>query len=265
VPLAGSTPPGVINRPDQPRSTSTTTSPVDPLSRTVPDPPQARTQATHRPQRSAQPPRQAPVRHSSSGGGGSISRPVLAAIIVGVLVIIALGGWGLSQLGGGDDNGTNPKAGTKTSPATKAATEKLPVSKVLAYNRGPHADSSANSDLGKATDDNKSSYWTTQHYNGADFGRLRSGIGLVLDMGKTVSVSNVKVSMPPGTPGTVELHIGDSPTSGTQQTDTGDAVGSFTLNGKQAKGRYVTLYFTKLPNIGEFKARVQNVAVYGTG
>ncbi|GLY87888.1 protein kinase family protein [Actinoallomurus iriomotensis] len=266
VPLAGSTPPGVINRPDQPRSTSTTTSPVDPLSRTVPDAPQARTRTVNQPQRSARPQRQAPVRHSSSGGGGSISRPVLAAIVVGVLILVALGGWGLSKLGGGgDDGGTNPKAGTKTSQAAKPTTEKLSVAKVLADNDAPHVDSAANGDLGKATDDNKSSYWTTQHYNGADFGRLRSGIGLVLDMGKTVTVSNVKVMMPPGTPGNVELHIGDSPSSSTQQTDTGNAVGSFTLNGKQAKGRYVTLWFTKLPNIGEFKARVRDVAVYGTG
>jgi hypothetical protein len=78
-------------------------------------------------------------------------------------------------------------------------------------------------------------------------------------------VDSVKVSMPSGTPGTVELHIGDSPDHSTRQVDTGDAVGSFTLNGHQAKGRYVTLWFTKLPDIGEFKARVRDVAVYGTG
>ncbi|WP_329248751.1 AMP-binding protein [Actinoallomurus sp. NBC_01490] len=264
VPLAGSTPPGVINRPDQPRSTSTTTSPVDPLSRTVPDPPQARTQATPRPQRSAPPPRQAPARHGS--GGGSISRPVLAAIVVGVLILVALGGWGLSQLGGGDDNGTNPKAGTKSSPAAKPTAEKLTVSNVLADNRSPHVDSAANSDRGKATDGSKSSYWTTQHYAGADFGGLRSGVGLVLDMGKTVTVSDVKVTMPPaGSPGTVEMHIGDSPDHSTKQVDSGDAVGTFTLKGNQAKGRYVTLWFTKLPNIGEFKVRVRDVVVYGTG
>ncbi|MFB9835946.1 hypothetical protein ACFFNX_27575, partial [Actinoallomurus acaciae] len=201
----------------------------------------------------------------SGGGVGSISRPVLAAIVVGVLVLVALGGWGLSQLGGGGGDGTNPKAGTKTSTAARPAAEKLTVSRALADNRAPHVDGAASSDLGKAIDGSKSSYWTTQHYNGADFGKLRSGIGLVLDMGKTVTVSSVKVLMPGGTPGTVELHIGDSPDHGTQQIDTSDASGSFTLNGKQAKGRYVTLYFTKLPNIGEFKARVRDVAVYGTG
>ncbi|HZE31224.1 MAG TPA: serine/threonine protein kinase, partial [Actinoallomurus sp.] len=151
-----------------------------------------------------------------------------------------------------------------TSPVAKPTAQELAPATALAYNRGPHADGAAPSDLGKATDSNKSSYWTTQHYTSANFGGLRSGVGLVLDMGKTVTVSKVKVLMPSGTPGTVELHIGDSPTSSTPKIDSGDATGSFELAGKQAKGRYVTLYFTKLPDIGEFKAKVLDAAVYGT-
>ncbi|HZE32523.1 MAG TPA: AMP-binding protein, partial [Actinoallomurus sp.] len=101
VPLGGATP-SVVSRPDNPPHSSTSTSPVDPLSRTVPDAGTSRTQRTPGPPRS---PRPAPVRHAAGGGGGggAISRPVLAAIVVGVLVLVALGGWGLSRMGGGDD------------------------------------------------------------------------------------------------------------------------------------------------------------------
>jgi serine/threonine protein kinase len=263
VPLAGSTPPGVISRPDNPpQESSTRTSPVDPLSRTVPDPPTARTQRTPRPARPAS------VRHhshSSSDGAGSISRPVLAAIAVGVLVLVALGGWGLSRLGGGGD-GAKDKAGTKNTAAAKPSVTELKPVRALAFNRPPHPDDSASNDLSKAIDASKTSAWTTQHYNSADFGKLRSGVGLVIDMGKSVAVSKVKVLMPTaGAQGTVEMRVGDSLGTASPKVDTGSASGTFDLDGKQAKGRYVTLWFTKLPNVGEFRATVRDVAVYGTG
>jgi hypothetical protein len=264
VPLTGSTPPAVVARPDNPRDgrrNSTTTSPVNPLSRTVPDPSQIHTQATSRP---SGPSRSAPVRHA--GGGGAMSRPLLAAIAVGVLLLVAIGGWGLSRMGGGGGAGSKQKAGTKTSAAAKPAVQELTPAHVLPYNRPPHPDDTASNDLDKVIDANKSSAWTTQHYNSADFGKLRKGIGLVIDMGKTVTVSKVKVTMPSASQnGTVELHIGDSQGSGAQQTDTGGASGTFDLDGKQTKGRYVTLWFTKLPNIGEFRATVRDVVVEGTG
>jgi eukaryotic-like serine/threonine-protein kinase len=263
VPLGGSTP-GVVSRPDNPphSHSSTSTSPVDPLSHTVPDPGSSRTQRTSGPPRS---PRPAPVRHAAGGGGGgAISRPVLAAIVVGVLILVALGGWGLSRMGGGDDGGTKEKAGAKTSTSAKPTALKLKVSDVTAYNRGAHPDDSAPKDLSKATDSDKSSAWTTQHYTNANYGGLRSGVGLVLDMGKSVTVANVKVLMPPGTPGTVELHIGNSGSPSAPQISSGEASGSFELDGKQAKGRYVMLWFTKLPDSGGFQATVRDVAVYGT-
>jgi hypothetical protein len=261
VPLAGSTPPGVISRPDNPpQDSSTRTSPVNPLSRTVPDPPHAHTQRTPRPAR------QAPVRHTSSNNAGSISRPVLAAIAVGVLILVALGGWGLSRLGGGGGGGSKEKAGAKNSSVAKPSVAKLNPVAARAFNRPPHPDDTASSDLNKAIDANKASAWTTQHYNSAEFGKLRSGVGLVIDMGKSVTVSKVRVMMPvAGQQGSVELHVGDSLGPGTTKTDTGGASGAFDLDGKSAKGRYITLWFTKLPNIGEFRATVRDVAVYGTG
>jgi hypothetical protein len=259
VPLGGATP-SVVSRPDDPRHSSTTTSPVDPLSRTVPDAaPSMSSARTQQPSHSSRP---APVWQPAQGG--TVSRPVLAAIAVGVLLIVAIGGWGLSHIGSGGSD-SKQKAGAKTSPVAKPAAQQLTPVGVRAYNRPPHPDDAASNALNNAIDSSKSSFWTTQHYTSAEFGKLRAGVGLVIDMGKPVTVSRVRVSMPDaGEPGTVQLHIGDSLGPGTTQTDSGDASGAFDLNGKQAKGRYLTLWFTKLPNIGEFKARVRDVAVYGT-
>jgi hypothetical protein len=191
---------------------------------------------------------------------------VLAVIAVGVLILVALGGWGLSRLGGGGGGGAKDKAGSKNTTTAKPSITKLSPAAARAYNRPPHPDDAASNDLDKAIDASKSTAWTTQHYQGADFGKLRQGVGLVIDMGKSVSVAKVKVLMPTaGQQGAVELHVGDSPGSGAPKTDTGPASGSFDLDGKGTKGRYVTLWFTKLPNAGEFRATVRDVAVYGTG
>jgi hypothetical protein len=80
-----------------------------------------------------------------------------------------------------------------------------------------------------------------------------------------VTVSKIKVIMPSASePGTVELHVGDTGGQAATKVATGDASGEFELSGKGSKGRFVTLWFTKLPNVGQFRAAVNDVAVYGT-
>ncbi|MCO5995103.1 protein kinase family protein [Actinoallomurus rhizosphaericola] len=267
VPLVGSTPPAVMPRPDSnpdgtARMSAAASQPIPPV-QTIPD------SARMRPPQPPQPPQHSTVGMRSSGGGntrGSSNRPLLVAVVVVVLVVVAVGGWALSQMGGGDGT-KNAKGGTQSStsasPTPKVA--ELKVDRVLLDNDPPHADTTAPKDLGNAIDKSKSSFWTTQHYYGADFGGQRKGIGLVLDMGKTVTVDKVAVSMPDGTPGRVELRVGDSQKSSASQTqDTGDAVGTFELKGKQAKGQYITLWFSKLPSIGSFQIKVKDVTVYGT-
>ncbi|MCO5970190.1 protein kinase family protein [Actinoallomurus soli] len=266
VPLVGSTPPAVVQRPDSTDRTANMSAaasqPIPPV-QTIPD------SARMRPPQPPQPPQHATVGMRSSGGGngrGSSNRPLLVAVVVVVLVVVAVGGWALSQMGG-DDGTKNAKGGTQSSTSASPTPKvgELKVDRALLDNDPPHADTTAPKDLGNAIDKSKSTYWTTQHYYGADFGGQRKGIGLVLDMGRTVTVDRVAVSMPDGTPGRVELRVGDSQKSSASQTqDTGDAVGNFELKGKQAKGQYITLWFSKLPSIGSFQIKVKDVTVYGT-
>jgi eukaryotic-like serine/threonine-protein kinase len=263
VPLAGSTPPGVISRPDNPPQppTSTRTSPIDPLSRTVPDPPHARTQQTSRP-----PSRSAPMRHSPDGTG-SISRPVLAAIAVGVLLIVAIGGWGLSRLGGGGGD-PGQKSGANTSPSVRPAFQKLGPQSAKGYDATPgtHPDEALPKGGGNAIDASKSTFWGTQHYFDPHYGKYKKGLGLMIDMGHSVKVDHVEVTMPNASQqGTVELRIGGSADSTMPKTDTGPASGTFKLAGKSTQGQYLLLWFTKLPMAGQYRVMVNDVAVYGTG
>lgn len=206
------------------------------------------------------------MRHAApSGGGGSVNRPVLAAIAAGVLGIVALGGWGLSGLGG-DGGHPKQKISPQASSTAKQTARRLKPANVKSDNDPPHPDRHASNNLANVIDSNNASVWTTEGYETADFGRYRPGVGLVIDMGKTVTVARVKVSMPSAsTPGSVELRVGDVSGTNATKTDTGDASGDFELNGKQTRGRYLTLWFTRLPRIGKYyRATVRDVSVYGT-
>lgn len=273
VPLVGSTPPAVLPRPEeQDRTRAMAPTPVPPA-QTAPD--GARMRLGEHSRRAAD--RRAAGRDDRGNGGGQIgrgaatgdrgpvSRPVLAVAAVIAVVVLAVGGWGLSRLGG---DGSHARARVSTSPTQsfKPAAE-LTVAKVSVDDGGANPDTTAPKDADKAIDGKQSTYWTTQYYFGSAFGGRRNGVGLVLDIGKSVTVDKVTVTMPPGSPGKVELRVGDSDTHEADKVvGTGDAVGTFDIQADQAKGRYVILWFTKLPKIGgRFQAQVKDVKVHGTG
>lgn len=240
VPLVGSTPPAVVSRPTAPAGTPSPT-------QTVPDRVRSRGSTTT-------------ARHAV-GRSDALSKPMLVAIAAIVLVVVAIGGWGLTHIGGDGQK----KPGASTAPIARKSANTLQPTQASAYNPNPHADLSAGRTAEKAIDGNDASAWVTQHYFNDHFGGFRKDIGLLLDMGHPVSIDRVRLNMPEATtPGVVELRIGDSGTAGMAKVATGDANGTFDLNGGHTKGRYVMLRFTKLPNIGQFKIKVNDVTVYGS-
>src|SRR5207302_8404249 len=61
-----------------------------------------------------------------------------------------------------------------------------------------------------ATDGNLSTYWYTQIYATPEFGNLKSGLGLVVNAGRSVKLSSLTVHTP--TPGFVaQIRAGTSP------------------------------------------------------
>jgi eukaryotic-like serine/threonine-protein kinase len=240
VPLMGSTPPAVMARPAEPAREPEPT-------QTVPDRVRSRGATTT-------------ARHAIDRTD-SVSKPMLAAIAIVVLVVVAIGGWGLTHIGG--DQKKKPGAGA--TPIARKTTNTLRPAQASAYNPNPHADLTAGRTADKAIDGNEASAWVTQHYFNDHFGGFRKDIGLLLDMGHPVAVDKVRLAMPPATtPGVVELRVGASGSPGMTKVATGDANGTFDLNGGQARGRYIMLRFTKLPDIGQFRIKVNDVTVYGT-
>jgi serine/threonine protein kinase len=121
-----------------------------------------------------------------------------------------------------------------------------------------------------AVDDNPSTAWHTFWYATAHFGNLQSGTGLVVDMGRSVTVTSVQVLLGPVPGANVQLRIGDSDSSLTTMgvaATADDASGEINMRPTAPyHGRYVLIWFTKLPpeSGGRFQADVYNVSVRGS-
>jgi hypothetical protein len=111
--------------------------------------------------------------------------------------------------------------------------------------------------------------WYTSWYLSPEFGNLKAGTGLLLDMGKSVKVSSVRLILG-GEVGTdLQVRVGDTadladlPVVATA-TDVGGTVRLPTAT--QASGRYVLIWFTTLPPIGqgEYQVSVYDATVDGT-
>jgi hypothetical protein len=103
------------------------------------------------------------------------------------------------------------------------------------------------SEIGNATDRNAGTYWTTEHYNGSDFGGLKDGVGLVLNASEKLE----KLTVTSDTPGfTAVVKAGSSAEAA--QTDSGEETVSgkttFDLNG--LSGPVYVLWITSLDSQG---------------
>jgi hypothetical protein len=104
--------------------------------------------------------------------------------------------------------------------------------------------------VGRATDANSSTAWTTETYDNQDFGGLKDGVGLMLDAGSPVKLAQITVTTP--TPGfTAEIQSGNSSTGGftaDSSPQTVNGTTTFTLNGTTAQ--YYVVWITQLPPAG---------------
>lgn len=110
--------------------------------------------------------------------------------------------------------------------------------------------------------------WLTQWYASADFGDLKQGTGLLLDMGRTVTITTVSLSLGSHPGAELELRLGAAPDLSVlpvvaAATATGDQL-SVPLT-TPARARYVLVWFTKLPpdGAGTYQVVVHDVTVRG--
>jgi hypothetical protein len=110
--------------------------------------------------------------------------------------------------------------------------------------------------------------WHSSWYTTAHFGNLKAGTGLLLSMGRAVTVSSVRVGLGGGPGADLELRAGDARTlAGLPRVASAHGAGGtvqFRLGAGQ-RVRYLLIWFTKLPpdNAGTYQASVWKIAVTG--
>ncbi len=110
--------------------------------------------------------------------------------------------------------------------------------------------------------------WYSDWYTTPDFGRLQAGTGLLLDMGHTVAVTSVRLSLG-GAPGaSLQLRAGSRPVPAylPRVASYSGAGGTVQLPlSTPVHVRYLLIWFTKLPPdpAGTYQASVYKITVQG--
>jgi hypothetical protein len=109
--------------------------------------------------------------------------------------------------------------------------------------------------------------WHSAWYATPRFGNLQSGTGLLLDMGHMVTVTGARITLGNGPGADLNLRIGNTPAlAGLQPVARASAVGHLVqLSTQPTRGRYVLVWFTKLPpdQAGTFQVSVYDIKVFG--
>lgn len=189
-----------------------------------------------------------------------------------LIAALGLGSWQLAdalmERGGKSDetNQTQTDDGDEKSP-TKAASEPIAIEGARDFDPFGADGSEKPGDIDKVYDNSSSTYWQTDYYLSSDFGRLKSGVGVILDLGKVQDIGKVTVSFVGNT--SVELRAASSdassePTSFDAYSKVAEGSGTtVTLTPDESlKSRYVLVWLTKLPQIdGEWRGRVADIKV----
>ena len=111
--------------------------------------------------------------------------------------------------------------------------------------------------------------WQSQWYATAQFGNLKQGTGLLLDLGRTATITSVRIDLASYQGANLQLRVGDTDgaLSGLRVAAAADDVGGTVrlhLRSPQ-QARYVLIWFTLLPpnGAGQYQASVYHVVVNG--
>lgn len=191
-----------------------------------------------------------------------------------LIAALGLGSWQLADalMDQGKSNDTNQ---TQTTDGDDKSPKKPTVGKPIAIQDAHDFDPNGTDgseypeDVYKVYDDDPNSYWQTSYYEGAKFGNLKPGVGVILDLGKVQQVGKVTVSFMGST--SVELlaasgDAGTMPTSLDGYTKAADGSGTtVTLKPDETlKSRYLLVWLTELPiqaDDGKWRGRVLDVKV----
>lgn len=152
--------------------------------------------------------------------------------------------------------------------ATLPASHSLAVTSIAAFGPRGTADGD-NPGVASRINATAAQPWYSSWYATPTFGNLKAGTGLLLDMGKAVTISSVQLVLGSSAGADVQVRVGNEAAAGdltsvASASDVGKAVRLPVTPPSQ--GRYVLVWFTKLPpnTQGEYQVEVYRVTVDGT-
>jgi serine/threonine kinase PknH len=190
------------------------------------------------------------------------------AMIIGLCTLVLVAAVAAYQLGGssGDTDEETPSGASTSSEPAPAE----PIAGIEADDFDPQGDppQEENSELVPLVlDDDPATTWRTATYL-QDFGPggLKTGVGLVLDLGGSEEVREVDVSVVGDT--TAQVFVTDerpSSVDGLEPVGEGSTSGTLEVRPDEAvPGRYVTVWLTSLPAVdGGWRGEVSGVVVRG--
>ncbi|TQN28577.1 serine/threonine protein kinase [Haloactinospora alba] len=201
--------------------------------------------------------------------------PVLAKIAIAgaallVLVGVVTGAWTLGSTMGGDDadpgQNADPQPGDgQSGSGDDPELETIELSDAEGFD--PLGDGDEHSDnAGKAIDGDPDSRWKTEGYDGPSFGKLKEGVGLLVDLGDTAEVHEATLSLGEAGAADVQLLVGDDPEFEAlqQKAEASGVSGEEDVKlSDPAEGRYVAIWFTSLPQDGEYRGTINEVELRG--
>ncbi|HEX6450393.1 MAG TPA: helix-turn-helix domain-containing protein [Trebonia sp.] len=108
--------------------------------------------------------------------------------------------------------------------------------------------------------------WTTQWYATATFGQLKSGTGLLLDMGRTVAVTRAAINLGAGSDADLQLRAGNEVGNLHAVTSAAGVGGDVVLRlHEPVRARYLLVWFTQLPSAanGQYQASIYHITIDG--
>jgi hypothetical protein len=151
--------------------------------------------------------------------------------------------------------------------ASPVPVQALAPASVAAFGPAGLADGDDQQGAALATGGDRARPWTSQWYATARFGNLKRGTGLLLDMGRPVTVASVRVSLV-HSGADIQLRAGSKPVKAWLPVvaRASNTRGTVQLRpGAPVHVRYVLIWFTKLPpdNSGTYRAAVYRITVQG--
>lgn len=204
----------------------------------------------------------------ANNGGSLVNRVLMTVVVLLVIAAVGVGAWTIGRSLG------TPGVTEAESTPSQSATQPIALQVVkpasadgfdpLGDDRAEHPEMAPLAIDGKPT-----TFWHTTNYNSSELGRLKPGVGLLIDMGKSTKIGDVVATLSDAPGSSVELKVGDAPDLAALKTvaKQKDVAGKITLTPDQAaSGQYVLIWFTRLPaDDGKFRGTIYDVVVHSPG